>query len=75
MVNAIQADDRNTGIGSEKHAALEVIDIVAADTIESRVRDILHENAGQLGALLKDPTVVARMLGGITELPPAQKAS
>lgn len=69
MVNAIQADDRNTGIGSEKHAALEVIDIVAADTIESRVRDILHENAGQLGALLKDPTVVARMLGGITRLP------
>ena len=72
MVEAKQADDRSSGIGSEKHDAIEVIDIVAHDTVEARVRQILTENAGQLADLLKDPRIVAQMLGGITELPKAK---
>jgi SNF2 family DNA or RNA helicase len=78
MVDAKQADDRSSGIGSEIHDAIEIIDIVAVDTVESRVREILSENAGQLGALLKDPTVVKRMLGGLptpTEHQPAKEAT
>jgi hypothetical protein len=41
-----------------------VIDIVARKTIDSRVRQILKERAGQLSDLVQDPRVVAELLGG-----------
>jgi len=64
LVEALQAEDRCHRIGSEIHDSIEIIDIVAANTVDSRVRSVLHEKAGQLADLLQDPRIVAELLGG-----------
>ncbi|TCB97560.1 DEAD/DEAH box helicase [Micromonospora zingiberis] len=66
LVEATQAEDRCHRIGSEIHDSIEVVDIVATDTIDARVRSVLHEKAGQLADLLKDPRLVTQLLGGST---------
>lgn len=64
LVEALQSEDRCHRIGSEIHDSIEVIDVVAAKTIESRVRQVLVERAGQLSDLVQDPRIVAELLGG-----------
>lgn len=64
IVEAIQAEDRCHRIGSEIHDSIEIIDVVAADTIDTRVRAVLREKAGQLADLLQDPRIVRDLLGG-----------
>jgi len=64
LVEALQAEDRCHRIGSEIHDSIEVIDIVAANTVDTRVRAVLREKAGQLADLLQDPRIVAELLGG-----------
>lgn len=64
LVEAIQAEDRCHRIGSERHDSIEVIDIVARDSIDSRVRDVLRTRAGQLSDLVQDPRIVSGLLGG-----------
>jgi SNF2 family DNA or RNA helicase len=64
LVEALQAEDRCHRIGSEIHDSVEVIDVVAADTIDARVREVLHDKAGQLADLLQDPRIVTQLLGG-----------
>jgi SNF2 family DNA or RNA helicase len=64
LVESIQAEDRCHRIGSEIHDCIEVIDIVAADTIDTRVRSVLREKAGQLADLVQDKRIVAELLGG-----------
>lgn len=64
LVEAIQAEDRCHRIGSEIHDSIEVIDIVAKDTIDTRVRAVLRTRAGQLADLVQDPRIVAELLGG-----------
>jgi SNF2 family DNA or RNA helicase len=64
LVDSIQAEDRCHRIGSERHDAIEVIDIVARNTIDTRVRDVLRERAGQLSDLVQDPRIVSELLGG-----------
>jgi SNF2 family DNA or RNA helicase len=64
IVEALQAEDRCHRIGSEIHDSIEVIDIVAASTIDSRVRAVLREKAGQLADLLQDQRIVTELLGG-----------
>lgn len=63
LVESLQAEDRAEGDES-KERGTEVIDIVAANTIESRVRQILVERAGQLSKLVQDPRIVIELLGG-----------
>lgn len=63
LVDALQAEDRLHRIGAE-HDSIEIIDIVASNTIDSRVRSVLKERAGALSDLVKDPRVVAELLGG-----------
>lgn len=41
-----------------------MIDVVARKTIDSRVRTILKERAGQLSDLVQDARIVAELLGG-----------
>lgn len=65
FVEASQAEDRCHRIGSEHHDSIEIIDIVAADTVDSRVRAVLREKAGQLADLLQDSRIVSQLLGGI----------
>ena len=64
LVEALQAEDRCHRIGSEAHSSIEVIDIVASNTIDSRVRAVLRDKAGQLADLLQDPRIVTELLGG-----------
>ncbi|TDP97664.1 DEAD/DEAH box helicase [Labedaea rhizosphaerae] len=64
IVDALQAEDRAHRIGSEIHESIEVIDIVAADTVDARVRDALRDKAQQLSDLVQDPRIVAELLGG-----------
>lgn len=64
LVEAMQAEDRLHRIGAEGHESIEVIDIVASKTIDTRVRAVLRERAGQLADLVQDPRVVAELLGG-----------
>ncbi|MDM4722776.1 DEAD/DEAH box helicase [Micromonospora sp. WMMA1363] len=66
LVEATQAEDRCHRIGSEIHDSIEVIDVVATDTIDARVRSVLHDKAGQLADLLKDQRIVTQLLGGST---------
>jgi len=63
-VEASQAEDRCHRIGSEIHESIEVIDIVAKDTVDSRVRSVLREKAGALAELLEDPRIMTEVLGG-----------
>lgn len=64
LVESTQAEDRVHRIGSEIHASVEIIDIVAKNTIESRVRQIIKQRAGQLSDFVRDPRIVAEILGG-----------
>jgi SNF2 family DNA or RNA helicase len=64
LVEALQAEDRCHRIGSEVHDSIEVIDIVASNTIDSRVRAVLRDKAGQLADLLQDQRIVTELLGG-----------
>jgi SNF2 family DNA or RNA helicase len=64
LVESLQAEDRCHRIGSEIHDSVEIVDIVATNTIDTRVRSVLREKAGQLASLVQDPRVVAELLGG-----------
>src|SRR5206468_5023829 len=66
LVESLQAEDRCHRIGSEIHDSIEIVDIVAANTIDTRVRSVLREKAGQLADLVQDPRIVAELLGGAT---------
>jgi SNF2 family DNA or RNA helicase len=63
-VEAAQAEDRCHRIGSEIHESIEIIDIVAKDTVDARVRSVLREKAGALAQLLEDPRIMTEVLGG-----------
>lgn len=64
LVESLQAEDRCHRIGSEIHDSIEIIDIVADDTLDTRVRAVLRERAGQLADLVQDHRIVAELLGG-----------
>lgn len=64
LVDALQMEDRAHRIGSEIHECVEIVDIVASNTIETRIRSALKDKAGQLSDLVKDPRIVRELLGG-----------
>jgi hypothetical protein len=64
LVEAMQAEDRLHRYGAERHDSIDIIDIVARNTIDTRVRAVLRERAGQLADLVQDPRIVAELLGG-----------
>lgn len=64
LVEALQSEDRCHRLGSERHSSIEVIDVVTRKTIDSRIRTILKERAGQLSDLVQDARIVAELLGG-----------
>lgn len=65
-VEASQAEDRCHRIGSERHDSIEIIDVVASNSVDSDVRETLHGKAGSLAELLQDPRIVEQCLGGRT---------
>lgn len=64
LVDSIQAEDRIHRIGSERHESVEIIDVIARNTIDTRVRAVLRDKAGQLSELVQDPRIVTELLGG-----------
>ena len=63
---SVQSEDRCHRIGSEIHEhGVEIIDIVARDTVDTRRRELLREHGGQLGAFVRDPRIVRQLLGGL----------
>jgi len=65
IVESLQAEDRAEGDLTQTRGT-EIVDIVAANTIDTRVRAVLRERAGQLADLVQDPRIVAELLGGAT---------
>lgn len=57
-----QAEDRAHRRGQTKN--VQVIDFVARDTVESDVRAVLREKAGNLAELVEDRRIVEGFLGG-----------
>lgn len=64
IVEALQMEDRAHRIGSEVHECVEIVDVVAVDTIESRIRQLLVGKAESLSHVVMDPRIVAELLGG-----------
>lgn len=67
LVDSVQAEDRAEGphpITGIPQRGTEVIDVVARNTVDTRVRAVLRERAGQLADLVQDPRIVAELLGG-----------
>lgn len=64
LIDSLQMEDRLHRIGAEVHDSIEVIDIVAEDTIESRIREVLKMRGGQLSDFVRDPRIVRELLGG-----------
>lgn len=58
-----QAEDRIHRRGQTKEA--HIIDIIAKNTIESRVRAALKDKAKALSELVRDPRIVRDILGGL----------
>jgi SNF2 family DNA or RNA helicase len=63
LAESLQSEDRAEG-DLEAARGTEVIDIVAKNTLDSRVRAVLQGRAGQLAELVQDPRIVAELLGG-----------
>lgn len=63
FVEASQAEDRAHRIGSEIHESIEIVDIIAKDTVDAQVRAVLAGKASALAELLADPRVARRCLG------------
>jgi SNF2 family DNA or RNA helicase len=61
-VPAVQAEDRAHRRGQDR--PVQVIDIVAKNTVESRVLSALREKAANLADLVQDRRIVEGFLGG-----------
>jgi SNF2 family DNA or RNA helicase len=69
LVESIQLEDRLHRIGAA-HESIEIIDVIASNTIDTRIRAILRERAGQLADLVQDPRIAAELLGGNSRAQP-----
>jgi len=61
FVHRLQAEDRGVG---DRYPTLDIVDIFAEGSVDFRIRDILHEKAGQLSEYFADPRIVRRLFGG-----------
>lgn len=61
--DSVQAEDRAHRIGSERHTSIEIIDIIAKDTVDTRVRDIIMGKSEHLANLVQDPRIMEQCLG------------
>jgi hypothetical protein len=66
LIEAKQSEMRTDGIGASAREYTEIIDIVAHNSVEQRIRGVLKDKAGSLAELVRDPRIVAELLGGAT---------
>lgn len=62
---SIQMEDRAHRIGAD-HESIQIIDIIARNTIDTRRRDALRGKVRHLAEVVNDPRLVAELLGGKT---------
>lgn len=63
---SVQSEDRLHRIGSEIHTrGVEILDVVAEDTVDRTIRDSLVGKGGMAGEFLRDPSFVRELLGGL----------
>lgn len=60
----IQVEDRLHRLGN-KNESVEIIDIIAKNTVDSRVRKLARAKSGQLSHLVKDQRIVRELFGGL----------
>jgi len=60
---ALQPEDRIHRLG-QLADRVTITDVVARDTVDERVRELLREKAGQLSQFVRDPRIVRELLGG-----------
>ncbi len=65
LAESLQCEARAYRLGSERHDAIEIIDVVAVNTVEQRVRAVLKGKAAQLAEMVQDVRVVRELLGGL----------
>lgn len=56
-----QAEDRGYGRGADQ-SGITIIDIIAEDTVEDRIREVLREKAGKLEEVVRDGEALRRCL-------------
>lgn len=61
FVDSTQAEDRGVG---ERYPTLDIVDLVAENSVDNRIREILHGKAAQLSQYLADPRIVRELFGG-----------
>lgn len=64
LVDALQAEDRLHRIGSEVHDSIDIIDIVARNTVDYAIRTRLLDKGENLADVLRDTRVLREILGG-----------
>ncbi len=64
LVEALQAEDRLHRIGAEGHESIEIIDIRATNTVDTRVPALLKRRAKELADLVEDERIVTELFGG-----------
>ncbi len=65
LAESIQCEGRVHRIGSERHDAVEIIDVLAKKTIDTSVRAALRGKAASLAEMVQDPRIVRELLGGL----------
>ena len=58
----VQAEDRLHRRGQEEK--VQIIDIIASNTVETRMRQAIRDKAKNLGELVRDPRIFREVLGG-----------
>lgn len=67
FVESTQCEDRGWGrVDGSALKSVEIIDVRAKATIDGRIPAILYDKAEQTSELLRDPRIVAELLGGNT---------
>jgi SNF2 family DNA or RNA helicase len=61
FVNSTQAENRGVG---KNYPTLDIVDIFAENSVDNRIREVLHQKAGQLSEYLADPRIVRELFGG-----------
>lgn len=64
LVDSLQAENRGVGETRADKPTLDIVDIFAHNTIDLRIREILHTKAGQLSEYLGDRNIVRQLFGG-----------
>jgi SNF2 family DNA or RNA helicase len=64
---ALQPEDRAHRLDDLvlRHDCIEIIDVLARDTVDDRVREVLRDKGASLAEVVRDPRIARELMGGI----------